>query len=149
MTSLLTADQNAQLSQVLNDLVDTFPYPIILKKTAYTEAAFAADPTVTSYNLTAIRSLSPPTERGQFRNQFGPAAAGEYDLFIKWTDLDTAGLIDDDDLPLVDNNDLVEMDGEMHEIVAFGGTAEIGGASTYLQIRIKRRFADPHGATGE
>ena len=148
MTDLLSADQVTQIRQAMDDIAETFAFPITLTKTTYTPGAFQSAPSTVEFTLTAIRDYGSSSETdGQYRNQFGPTNSGEYDLYISWTTLENESLIDGSNRPLIDNNDLITMEGEIYEILIFGGVADMTKKPAFLQIRVKRRFEDPDGAS--
>jgi len=146
MTSLMEADQVEQLRTGMGDLSDTFPFPIVIKRVINTQGAFATTPEVQAFAMTAIREFVSKNEKDQFRNALGPAEAHEFDLFVGWEKLIEFDLINAGGKVKLDDNDLVELEGEDYEIVAFAGVVEIGGVPTFLQLRIKRRWATPQGA---
>lgn len=140
MTDLLSADQVDQVRQAMTDLADTFAFPIVLKQTTYTDGAFASDPEVTSYELTAIRQFASTSETDRYRNNLGPGATHEMDLYVGWAMLEDADLIGDDNEALIDHNDLVEMEGSIYEIVAFGGVGDMTKKPCFLQIRVQKKL---------
>lgn len=147
MTDLLSPDQVDQIREVMTDISDTFAFPITIRKTTYTNGAFQTDPDVEEYQLEALRTFQSKGEMDRFRNALGPAGAHEYDLFIGWKELEDAGLIDTYNKALLDHNDLVIMENEVYEIVAFGGVGEMTKKPTFLQVSVKRRFESPQGAS--
>lgn len=147
MTDLLSAGQVVQIREAMRDIADTFAFPIEIVKTSYTEGAFESVPNETAFPLTAIRDFGSAGEQDRYRSALGPAATHEFDLFIGWQAVTDAGLIGANSLPLLDHNDLVRMEGEFYEIVAFAGVADMTKEPCFLQLRVKRRFANPNGAS--
>lgn len=148
MTDLISADQVTQIRTALNDVAETFGFPVTLKQTSYTAAAFQSGPTVVEHNLIAIRdyAVGASNVSSRFRNPFGPTGANELDLFLRWVDLEAIDLIDADNKPLIDLNDLIEMEGEIYELLQLGGIGDMTKKPIFLQVRVKRRFANPNGA---
>lgn len=146
MSSLIDAEQEAEIRQAFTDIADTWPFPIKIIRTTYTNAAFATDPTVEEFPLTAIREYGSASESDRYRNALGPAGTHEHDLYVGWQSVEDAGLVDVNQKVLLDHNDVVQMEGEIYEIVAFAGVAQMLTKPTFLQIRVRRRFEDPDGA---
>jgi len=96
--------------------------------------------------LKAIRAFASNGETDRFRNSLGPAAAHQMDLYIGWLQIEENNLIDGEDKPLLDHNDVIIMEGEVYQIVAFSGVADMTKRPTFLQIRVERRWANPNGA---
>lgn len=145
MTDLLSDDQVDSIREAMNDLADTFAFPITLIRTTYTDGAFQAAPVTEEIPLTAIRDrLASASDDDQYRNEMGPTAAHERDLYIGWQKLEDAGLIDAENNATIDHNDLVRMEGEIYEILAFGGIADMTKKPAFLQLRVQRRFQNPN-----
>ena len=144
MTDLIDQGQIDTIRQALTDVADTFAFPIVLKRTNYSSGAFAsdADPEA-DVPLTAIRDF---TGSADYRNPLGPAMLGERDLYIGWLSLETASLINGDNKVLIDNNDVIEMEGEIYKIINFAGVADMTKKPAFLLVRVSRRFQSPNGA---
>lgn len=98
-------------------------------------------------SLTAIRDFGSSSETDRYRNSLGPAGSHEFNLYIGWASLEDAGIIDDENKILLDHNDLVLMEGEYYEILAFGGVADLTKKPAFMQLTIRRRFENPNGAS--
>lgn len=147
MTDLISPDQISQIRQAFTDLSDTFAFPIVIKRTNYVSGAFASSAsTSTDIEVNAIRDYGSAGNNDQSRNAFGPRRAHEYDLYVGWLYAEEAGLVDGSNKVLLDHNDLVEMEGEIYEIQSFAGIADMTKKPSFLQLRVKRRFANPVGA---
>lgn len=145
---ILGAGDIAANRQALQNMCDTFGVPIKIIKTTYTNAAFEQTPTMSEYEMLAIRDfISKEDKKDLYRNGLGPAEAHEQDLYIFWDQLISANLIEaGTDKPLVDHNDLIEMEGQIYEVQAFSGVGHMANVPSFLQMRIKRRWADANGA---
>lgn len=148
MTDLLAADQVAQIRSVMNDISDTFAFPVTIIKTTFVEAAFQTNPTTVEHETDAIRSYNSLSQAGQYRNGFSVDDAGEWTVYLGWDKCKTLGLIDSESKPLINENDLVRMQDEIYEILAVGPVADMTKEPVFLALSIKRRFADPDGAGG-
>lgn len=96
--------------------------------------------------LKAIRAFASNSEIDRYRNALGPAAAHEMDLYIGWVQIEENNLIDVNDRPQLDHNDTIIMEGEVYSIVSFAGVADMTKRPCFLQVRVKRRWANPNGA---
>lgn len=150
MTDLLSTDQVAQIRQAMDDISDTFAFPVTIKKTSITNTAFGNDLTVdSSHNFTAIRDYTKKEDTDNvYRREMGPEDFHEVDLYILWDDFDTEGLIDANDGILLDYNDIVEMEGVNWKLTAFGPVAQLTKKPSFVFLRIQRRFMDPDGVDG-
>lgn len=147
MADLISPDQVDQIRQAMTDIADTFAFPITLIRTTYSAGAFAGDPEVEEIELTAIREFKSNSMDDQFRNNLGPDGYHEFDLYIGWESCEDADLITDDNKVDLDHNDVVSMEGEIYEIVAFSGVADMTKKPSFLQMTVKRRFNAINGAT--
>lgn len=146
MTDLIEQDQVDEIRNTMTDIADTFAFPVTLIRTTFVNGAFASEPTTESFSLQAIRSFGSGSETDRYRNALGPAASHEFDLYIGWQSLEDAELVDDNKKILIDHNDLIEMEGEIYEIVAFGGVADMTKYPSFIQVHVRRRFENPNGA---
>jgi hypothetical protein len=145
---ILGAGEIVANRQALENLCDTFGVPIKIITTEYSNGAFQQTPVTAEYEMLAIKEfISKEDKKDQFRNGLGPAEAHEQDLFIFWDQLVSANLVEaGTDRLLVDHNDLVEMEGQVYEIQAFSGVGYMTKVPSFVQMRIKRRWADVNGA---
>lgn len=148
MVDLIDPIQQQQIRQALHDVADTFAFPITIVRTTYVNGPFEEEPEIEKIPLMAIRDYisGGSSEDDRFRNALGPDQTHEFDLYVGWHLVEQNNLIDGNDKILLDHNDLVEMEGETYEIVAFGGTAQMTHRPTFLQITVRRRFQSPNGA---
>lgn len=148
MVDLIDPIQQQQIRTALHDVADTFAFPITIVKTTYINDAFEEIPVLEKIETFAIRDYisGGSSEDDRYRNSSGPDQTHEFDLYIGWHLVEANNLIDADDKVLLDHNDLVEMEGETYEIIAFGGTAQMTHRPTFLQITVRRRFQSPYGA---
>lgn len=142
MTDLLSESQVQQIRDVFHDLSETFAFPITVRKTTYTNAAFRTTPTNEDHPFNAIREFRSNDSRDQFRNDLGADEAHEVRLYVHWKDFEDEGLIDSENKVLLDHNDLVIMEDEEYEIVSFGGIAEMSKKPSFVYIFVKRKWAN-------
>lgn len=142
MSDLLSNQQVDQIRKVFHDLNDTFAFPVIIRRTIYTNAAFRSAPATQDFPFNAIREFASDGESDQFRNDLGPDAAHERKLYLNWDDVEAVGLTDPDDRVLLDHNDVVVMENEIYDIVSFGGIADMTKEPSFVYLRIRRRWAD-------
>ncbi len=140
MTDLLTADDVVEVRQAMTDLADTFAFPITIRLTTYTDGAFESDPEVEDHEVTAIRQFVSSSETDRYRNALGPGATHELDLYVGWKMVEDEGLCDSENKVLMDHNDLVLMEGDTYEVVAFGPVGDMTKKPSFLQIRVQKKL---------
>lgn len=147
---LLDQGQVDDIRQAFYNIADTFAFPVKIIKTTYTDAAFDEDQvTVTEeIELYAIRDYlsGSAAENDRYRNVISVQGTHEFSIYIGWHLIEANHLADDAFKILLDHNDLVEMEGEIYEIVAFAGIADMTKHPAFVQIVIRRRFQSPTGA---
>lgn len=146
---LISADQVKQIRDAFRDLSDTFQFPITIKKTQYADnAPFLTPPVVVDYPCHAIREFAAGSSEA-YRNNVSTAAVTEMNLYVGWHEVEALGL--NDPLThriLLDHNDVVEMEGEIYEILSFAGVADMTKKPVFLELVVRRRFQSPSGAGG-
>ncbi len=147
MTDLLSTQQVNQIREVFHDLSETFAFPVIVRRTTFTNGAFRADPSTEDFSFNAIRDFQSAGETDQIRNDLGADITHERKLYIHWDDFLSAGLIDAENKVLLDHNDVVLMENEIYDIISFGGIAEMTKQPSFVYLMVKRRFANPDGGT--
>lgn len=140
MTDLMAADEVLEVRQAMTDLADTFAFPITIQKTTYTRGAFASDPAIEPYEVTAIRDFASASETDRYRNALGPAEKHQLDLYVGWKMVEDEELCDEANKILLDHNDLVLMSGDTYEIVAFGPVGDMTKKPSFLQIRVQAKL---------
>lgn len=144
---LLDDGQVSEIRQALYNIADTFAFPIKIIRTTYVDAAFAAPPAQEVLEVHAIRDYSSSAgERNRYRNSISVQDTHEFDVYVGWHEVELVGLADNNYKILLDNNDVVEMEGQIWEIMAFAGVGDMTKHPTFLQLRLRRRFQSPDGA---
>lgn len=144
---LISADQIQQIRTAFKDLSETFQFPITIKKTTYVDGPFAIPPIVTDYPCYAIREFAARSSDA-YRNNLSSSAVPEMNLYVGWHEVELLGLNDPlTNRILLDCNDVVEMEGEIYEILAFAGVADMTKKPVFLELVVRRRFQSPNGAT--
>jgi len=141
MPDLLTTAQVNQIRDVFHDLSETFAFPVTIRRTTFAQGAFRSDPATEEFVVNAIREFDSKGEADRFRNDLGPTEAHEMNLYVHWRDFQDAGLVDGNNKVLLDHNDVVIMEGEEYEIVAFEGIAQMSKQPAFVFIKVKRQWA--------
>lgn len=147
--NIMSPEAVARNRQAIANLVESFGVLVKIIRTTHTNGAFEQAPSIENFEVQAIKEfISKEDKKDQFRNMMGPAEAHEQDLFIFWDRLVELELIQPiTNKILIDHNDLVEMEGEVHQILAFSPTGYMALLPSLLQMRIKRRWADVNQAS--
>lgn len=140
MADLLSQKQVEQIRDVFHDLSETFAFPITIQKKIFSNSAFRTDPGIQSFEFNAIREFFSQNQTDQFRNDLGPAPSHEFKIYIHWRDLEDASLIDSDNKILLGHNDTLLMEGEIYEIISFGGIALMSKKPSFGYLLIKRKW---------
>lgn len=141
MPDLLTTAQVNQIRDVFHDLSDTFAFPVLIRRTTFTQGAFRSPAVNEDFVFNAIREFVSEGDNDRVRNDLGPASAHEMNLYIHWQEFQDAGLTDANHKVLLDHNDVVIMEGEEFEIVSFEGIAQMSKQPSFVFIRVKRQWA--------
>ncbi len=141
MSDLLSNQQVDQIRKVFHDLSDTFAFPVIIRRT-FVNGAFRASLASQDFPFNAIREFVSEGENDRFRNDLGPAETHGRKIYLNWDDVEAAGLTDADNKVSLDHNDLVVMEGEIYEIVSFGGIADMSKKPSFVYLQIKRQWTD-------
>lgn len=142
MTDLLSQKQVEQIRDVFHDLSETFAFPITIQRKTFSNGAFRTDPVVENFEFNAIREFSSQSQTDQFRNDLGPAPAHEFKIYIHWRDLEDAALIDSENKILLSHNYTLLMEGEIYEIVAFGGIALMSKEPSFAYLLVKHKWTE-------
>lgn len=145
---LLDAGQVKEIRQAFRNIADTFAFPIKIIRTTYTDGPFATPPEKEEIQLKAIRDYlsGKGNEDDRYRNPISTQGTHEFSLYIHWDLVVDNNLADLENRVLLDHNDVVEMEGQIYEILAFGGIADMTKFPAFLQLVVRRRFQSPAGA---
>lgn len=146
---LLDQGQVDDIRQAFYNIADTFAFPVKIIRTTYSDGPFAPAPeSQETIELYAIRDYlsGAGNEDDRFRNGISVQGTHEFSIYIGWHLVEANALADDKFKILLDHNDLVEMEGQIYEILAFAGIADMTKHPAFLQIVLRRRFQSPNGA---
>lgn len=145
---LIDAGQVADIRQAFFDIADTFAFPVTIIRTTYTDGPFYIEPLKEEIEVYAIREYLSGTagEDDRYRNKVSVQGTHEFAIYIGWHLVLAKGLVDGANKILLDHNDLVRMEGEIHEILAYSGVADMTKLPAFLKIVLRRRFQSPNGA---